>query len=304
MSVTNTYPSISIIIPAHNEAGNISRLLDSISKQTIPANNIQTIIVSNCSTDNTVALAKKFEVEVMEVNDAKSPYIARNKALAIAKGDVIVFTDGDCIAKPQWLEEGVRIMEEKNVDLVGGKITYPIHAKSSLQEICYAINDVNHENTIRYSKVAFMGNLFVRKNVFDTIKIPQMNVSGGDTYFTFIATSAGYKIAYAKNAVVEHPAHNLRILCKKAFRIGKGKGRARNNNTAAIQNQNKGSVLNFFKRPQFAHLLPWNIQKTLRRDFDLPVNMPYLIILSFFTFITVSSGGIGFFYGIFQRKKG
>ena len=290
--------TVTVIIPAHNEGNRIANLLRSIASQTISAERIQTIVVSNCSTDNTVSVAKQFAVEVLEVNNTKNPYIARNTALQRASGDIIVFTDGDCIASPEWLEEGVKTLHEQGVDLVGGRITYPIHSKSSLQEICYAINDVNHENAIRHSKVAFMGNLFVKKEVFDTVQIPEMNVSGGDTYFTFMATSAGFKIAYSHKASVEHPAHNLKILCKKAFRIGKGKGAARNNNAAAIQNQNKDSILNFFKRPQFQHLLPWKVHQTLLRDFGFRKSMPYLIMLSLLSFLVVLSGGFGFLYGI------
>jgi glycosyltransferase involved in cell wall biosynthesis len=100
---------ISIIMPIFNDEKFTKDALDSIMAQTYK--NFELIIIEDHSTDNSPKIIslfkdKRIKVYVNEINlgIAKS----RNKALKIAKGDYIFFTDSDCIADKDWLKEGIK----------------------------------------------------------------------------------------------------------------------------------------------------------------------------------------------------
>lgn len=96
-------PKISVIIPAYNEENYLDSCLSSISKQK-NCPEYEVILVDNNSNDNTVKIAKKYNVIV--VNEPKQGVVmARQKGLSIAKGEIIVSTDADCIFKDDWLHK-------------------------------------------------------------------------------------------------------------------------------------------------------------------------------------------------------
>ncbi|WP_166264786.1 glycosyltransferase, partial [Marinobacter caseinilyticus] len=61
-----TLPFVSVIIPAHNEEKYIEQCLFSLASQTYPSNSFEVILVNNNSTDNTVKIAKSFNITVLD----------------------------------------------------------------------------------------------------------------------------------------------------------------------------------------------------------------------------------------------
>lgn len=107
-------PSITVIIPARNEALNLPELLHSLKAQEYPSENFQVIVVDDHSTDTTASIVENFaveNVELLRLKDFLSAGINSYKKKAIevaitrAKGELIVTTDADCIVKPTWLRE-------------------------------------------------------------------------------------------------------------------------------------------------------------------------------------------------------
>ena len=95
---TITEKRFSIITPAHNIEDYIERAVNSVENQTFQ--NIEFIIVNDCSTDNTgekiLSLCNKYKnITYIEHKENKKAGGARNTALNIAKGEYIVFLDGD-----------------------------------------------------------------------------------------------------------------------------------------------------------------------------------------------------------------
>ena len=97
---------ISIIVPAYNIAEYLPRCLDSILAQT--HSNIEVIVVSDGSTDNTNEIIRKFEekdnriIGLFKENSGVSD--TRNKGLDCATGDYIGFVDGDDYVEPDMYE--------------------------------------------------------------------------------------------------------------------------------------------------------------------------------------------------------
>ncbi len=101
---------ISVLIIAHNEAGNIRACLESIQRQTLKPDEI--ILVAHNCTDNTVEIAKeilnKFQDDgtvwrIVEEYSPEGPLYARIRGFREATGEIIACIDGDSIAAKNWL---------------------------------------------------------------------------------------------------------------------------------------------------------------------------------------------------------
>lgn len=107
---------LSVVIPARNEEDNIERLLQSLAAQTYPTNLFEVILVDDHSTDNTVAIAKKFEfvkiirLQFDNINSYKKKAI--ETGIAAAGGELIVTTDADCVVPENWLITIATLKEE------------------------------------------------------------------------------------------------------------------------------------------------------------------------------------------------
>jgi glycosyltransferase involved in cell wall biosynthesis len=86
--------SISVVIPAFNASKHISRTIESVLRQTLPADEI--VVVDDGSTDDTGAIAASFgpPVRVIRTPNSRLP-ATRNRGVQEAKGEWIAFIDAD-----------------------------------------------------------------------------------------------------------------------------------------------------------------------------------------------------------------
>jgi cellulose synthase/poly-beta-1,6-N-acetylglucosamine synthase-like glycosyltransferase len=105
-------PFVSVVIPARNEEQNIATCLESVLNQTYPKDRHEIILVNDNSTDKTGIIAEEFagRTDRLKIIIAKEnpDLTGRSNALAqgidIAKGEVILMTDADCVIPPTWVE--------------------------------------------------------------------------------------------------------------------------------------------------------------------------------------------------------
>lgn len=110
---------VSVIIPAYNTEKYIPKAIASLLSQTLE--NIEIIVVDDCSTDNTVRVVQSF-------NDPRLRLLlnsrnlgaggARNRALRAARGKWVAVLDSDDWYAPERLARLVQVAEQKNADLV------------------------------------------------------------------------------------------------------------------------------------------------------------------------------------------
>lgn len=114
--------SISVLIPARNEAANIGRLLDSLQQQDYPAEQYEIIVIDDHSTDDTAAIAAQYSgVRVIrlqedDINSYKKK--ALEQGVAAAKGQLIVTTDADCVAGKYWLSTIAAFQQQTNAAFI------------------------------------------------------------------------------------------------------------------------------------------------------------------------------------------
>lgn len=101
--------TITVLIPAHNEAEQIAETIESLLGQSLPPSRI--IVVSDNSTDDTVEIASRYPVIVMEtVGNRHKKAGAMNQALEIVMPGyrgMIVTMDADTVLSPTWIEDAV-----------------------------------------------------------------------------------------------------------------------------------------------------------------------------------------------------
>lgn len=118
------HPMLSIIIPAYNEERNIEKCIMSIVNQ--PYSNYEVLIIDNNSTDHTLNICNKLGRENKNIyvysEFQKGVSAARNKGLKLAKGNYVMFVDGDDFLPFGILPTLIGKMEETQDAIVQGDI--------------------------------------------------------------------------------------------------------------------------------------------------------------------------------------
>ena len=117
---------VSIVIATRNRAALLGRTLDALACQRWPADRLEIVVADNGSTDDTPAIVDRARggSTCLRYLYVPGPGKSRavNAAVAIARGDLLAFTDDDVLPEPEWIEGLVRAVEESDADFVGGRI--------------------------------------------------------------------------------------------------------------------------------------------------------------------------------------
>lgn len=212
---------ISIIIPVYNAEKTIKECIESLLKLKYPKYEI--IFVDNNSTDKSAKIIKKYPVKYLFYDKVQSSYAARNYGIKHAKGDIIAFTDSDCIVDQNWLQD-VKKHFKKNIGCVGGKISY-IKSSNYVESYLAKKNDLSHQNNslpLKYPKTA---NAFYKKKVFEKIGLFEESwISGGDADLCWrMQLKTKFKLKLVNDTKV---LHKHRATLKSMFNQSKtwGKG--------------------------------------------------------------------------------
>lgn len=143
-------PRVSVIVPTKNEVANIVDCLDSLLKLNYPSYEI--IIVDAGSQDNTSEVVSQYPVKV--ITEKKQTRAAGcNAGFRAASGDIVAFTDADCIIECDWLLKIVRSFDTSEVAVVGGRdLTPPL--EGILQRSMGAIEEHWRTKRVRGNKAA------------------------------------------------------------------------------------------------------------------------------------------------------
>lgn len=115
---------ISVVIPSFNEEERIERCLQSISKQSIPRDQYEVIVVDGGSKDRTREIAEKY-ADLVFIQSSPKVGGARNDGAVRAKGSIIATTDADTILPSDWLERIEKGFSDPRVVMLYGPV-WPI----------------------------------------------------------------------------------------------------------------------------------------------------------------------------------
>ena len=198
-------PAISVVVPAYNCQKTIASCINAILKQSLPPQEV--IVVDDGSQDQSARLIQDFKNVKYVYQPNAGPAAARNTGAFLASGDVVFFTDSDCVPDENWLARAIEGFVEKDVVAVAG--SYGIVNQKSLlarvihQEILFR----HHQLMPKFPKAFGSYNVGIKKNVFKEVRgfsTAYRFASGEDNDLSYKIIQSGGKILFNSASLVNH----------------------------------------------------------------------------------------------------
>jgi GT2 family glycosyltransferase len=197
---------VSVVIPHYQDLRALDRCLSALAAQNYSSELFEVIVADNASPCGLEAVEAAIagRARLVSVLD-RGAGPARNGGVQVASGKILAFTDSDCVPEPQWLSEGVAALAEN--DIVGGHVSVLVddEAMPTPTEAFEQVFAFNFEDYILRKGFTGSGNLFVPRSTFDKVGGFRVGVSE-DVEWSMRARERGFRIGYAPQAVVGHPA--------------------------------------------------------------------------------------------------
>lgn len=195
----------SVIIPTYNSEKTISKCLESILDSDYSS--FEVIVVDDGSTDNTINIVKKHAVRHF-IKEHSGPAIQRNFGARRAKGEVLLFTDSDCIVSKDWIKNMVGRIKDNVVGVCG--IYKNLNEDSLVSRYIQGEIEYRHSFLFREGNTDAIGTFSAgyRKDIFFKFggfdeSFPA--ASGEDFDLSYKLKEAGHKLVIEPRARVWHP---------------------------------------------------------------------------------------------------
>lgn len=220
---TTRWPLVSVIVPVFNDEAGLRRCLAAIKAQSYPGER-EIIIVDNAPLFSLATLAAANAGVTFLSEPLPGSFNARNAGTRVATGELLAFTDADCRPQENWLANGVAaLMADPAIAMVGGAIDLVIDHKGppTLPELYQMALAFPQKVYVEQQSYAATANMFARRATFDRVGLFNGALkSGGDAEFGRRVGAAGLRIAYAPEALVQHPARtSYQEIFRKARRV-------------------------------------------------------------------------------------
>ncbi len=198
-------PKVSVIVPVHNGEKLLPLCLDSLMNVDYPKEQLEIIVVDYNSTDDSSNIIKKYPVKYIR-EKKKGLGIARNTGIKLSSGELIAFTDHDCVVDKAWI---ANLVEAFKTDLTiggcGGKILS--YRPKTWLERC---NDFFPSREAIFAKNFFLPfiltiNAMYRRDILYKVGLFDKNILFcEDLDLSWRVCLEGYQLKYVPEAVVYH----------------------------------------------------------------------------------------------------
>jgi glycosyltransferase involved in cell wall biosynthesis len=114
-------PALSVIIASFNSSHSIGQTLESLTLQECDAN-FEIIVVDSSDDVATEGIAESYpRVRLIRAEGRRYPGEARNIGVSAARGNILAFTDADCIVNRDWVKQHI-ILHESGHSIIGGMV--------------------------------------------------------------------------------------------------------------------------------------------------------------------------------------
>ena len=198
-------PFISVIIPHYNDLEALAVCYGRLRRQTWPAERFEIVIADNMSACGLAAVRQAAPSAIVVLAEIQGAGPARNAGVSASRGEILAFLDSDCVPGDDWLAQGNSALSFW--DFVGGRVTCFARDPDNPSPV-ESFEIVFNFNIRRYvERVGFAGtgNMFLPRRVFEQVGQFRNGVSE-DMDWSFRARAMGFRLGYAPEAVVGHPA--------------------------------------------------------------------------------------------------
>ncbi len=234
---------LSVVICTYNRDQHIERALQSLVNQDYDKSAYEIIVVDNNSTDQTAEIIHRFKAQhpehqiVLAKETQQGLSFARNKGIALAKGDYISYIDDDGIAREDYVQQIKAYTEQFPNDYAfGGKVLPRYETQkepawmSKYIERIISIVDLG-EAVQTLTKTYPVGcNMFFKKTLFDHIGgfNTALKLRSDDKYIFLKVREAGYRVQYLPKVVVWHFIDAFRTTLPYVKKVSRLNGEAEN----------------------------------------------------------------------------
>jgi len=158
---------VSVVIPAYNEEKYIGNCLESLKNQELKPEEI--IVVDNNCTDNTIPIAKKYQVKI--IKEQKQGMIsARNTGFNHAKYDIIARIDADTVLFPDWIKKIKQIFSKDKIGAIAGPIYFRDLTFSRFFSKIHALIYFPLLKLVHGHYPLFGSNMAIKKSVWEKVR--------------------------------------------------------------------------------------------------------------------------------------
>jgi glycosyltransferase involved in cell wall biosynthesis len=220
-------PFVSVIIPIYGDAACLHDCLNHLARQTYPRERFETLVIDNGCPGIEGPLARHPSVQCLREARPGS-YAARNAGLRVARGEIIAFTDADCLPDPEWIERGVESLSRReSTGISAGSIQVtPGRSKVASPAAYFYDATFGHRTTVEQMSGGYgvTANLVARRVVIDAVGPFNADfLSGGDVEWGRRAAAMGYRTEYVETVRVRHTARtSIRTVLGRQLRLAGG----------------------------------------------------------------------------------
>jgi glycosyltransferase involved in cell wall biosynthesis len=217
-------PMVSVVICAYNAERTIRQCLQSLRQLDYP--NFEVIVVDDGSRDATSQIAAEFSEFRLIRQPNKGLSTARNAGSHAALGELIAYTDSDCVVDPHWLTFMVRAVTEEHLDGCGGP-NYAPHEDGWIEGCVAASPGAPCQVMIGDDRAEHLAgcNMVFKKAALEHVGgfDPQFTAAGDDVDMCWRLMAAGFVLGYCPWAFVWHFRRNT---VQAYYRQQRGYGKA------------------------------------------------------------------------------
>ena len=203
-------PFVSVIVASKNRKVMLKQLLDSFTELDYPRDRFEVLLIDDRSTDgawewvNEAAGTYPYELRIFRnEQNTVGPATPRNTGIVASHGSIVAFTDSDCVVSAKWIREAVSCFAP-GVGLVQGKTLPHPEDPNSMFSATNIVLKVNGDSC----------NIFYTREAIDAVGgrfstgfipgWPELAMYGDDVDLAYRVKEAGFKTAFAPDALVYH----------------------------------------------------------------------------------------------------
>ena len=191
-------PRASVVIPTYRRTPPLRDLLESLARETL-AGDFEVVLSDDGSGEEVAAVAAAYEPRFRRLRfttgENAGPGVARNRGVAAAAADVLLFVDSDCLVEPGWVRALTEAVEA-GAELAFGPTRSAVPA---LEPYVHSI--VSEDELITFTNVGVSRRLYTALGGFR----PEVSRIAEDRDFFARARAAGVTPLRVADAVITHP---------------------------------------------------------------------------------------------------